>query len=422
MRVDTKSQSDPLRRRLRRLTAGERREEALAFVQRFHRESGLADEACRQRMRAVSASLARTGSYEHTPEELAFGARLAWRHHARCIGRLLWKSLEVIDCRTVTVPEQMAARLVDHLRLATGDGRIRSVISIFAPVRGDTLPAYIESPQLLQYAGYVDDQGRTLGDPHNVENTRIAISLGWRPPATRSPFDLLPVMIREPGGRRLLFELPRSAIREVDIVHPTLPALGELGLRWYAVPCVSSMILTIGGIDYPCAPFNGFYMGTEIASRNFADENRYHLLPRVAASLGAPEIEDTTSLWKDQALLELNRAVLYSFDRAGVTMIDHHTASEQYMEFVTREHAAGRVPSGDWAWIVPPQASSACPVFHLPMRDLNAVPNYYHSRASDGARLRPNHEDETRHRAVVLWDRIKRRVHNWRRVRDGLRQ
>lgn len=418
MRVDTKVRSDSLRRRLRRLGPGERIDEALAFVRRFHRENQLSDSARRTREAEVTRALRRTGHYEHTPEELAYGARLAWRHHARCIGRLFWKSLEVIDARHVSDPDAMAGRLMEHMAQAHGDGRIRSIITVFAPVRGDALPAYVESPQVVQYAGYVDAGGHRVGDPNQIEATRIAMSLGWRPPGEPGPFDVLPLVIREPAGRRLLYDVPRSVVHEVAITHPQYPALDALGLRWYTVPCVSGMVLTIGGIDYPCAPFNGFYMGTEIASRNLADENRYDLLPQVAAAIGDPPGGDGPPLWKDRALLELNRAVLHSFERDGVTMVDHHTASEQYMEFVRREQACGRVPSGDWSWVVPPQAAPACPVFHLPMRDLRAVPNFYHSRASDGAGLAPSHDDETRHRLRVRWERLRRRWWNWRRRYD----
>lgn len=38
----------------------------------------------------------------------------------------------------------------------------------------------------------------------------------------------------------------------------------------------------IGGITYPTAPFNGWYMVTEIAVRNFTDTYRYNLLEKVA--------------------------------------------------------------------------------------------------------------------------------------------
>jgi nitric-oxide synthase len=416
MRLDSKSSSDPMRRRLRRLSASERREEATAFVRMFYRENNLSDAARRTRESEVCRNLRRNGYYEHTPEELAFGARVAWRNHSRCIGRLFWKSLEVIDCRTVTDPDEMAARIADHMTLASGDGRIRSMITIFPAARDHKPQPYIESNQIIQYAGYANGPHETIGDPLNVESTRIAMSLGWRPQQSPGMFDILPFIIRQHGGRRLLYELPATAIREVAITHPDYPAIDDLGIRWYSVPCVSSMIASIGGIDYPCAPFNGFYMGTEIASRNLGDKNRYNLLPRVAAAIGVPP-SDPRSLWQDRSLLELNRAVLHSYAKAGVTIIDHHSASEQFVDFLHREQAAGRPPSADWSWIVPPQAASACPVFHTPMRDLHSVPNYYHSRASDGGELAPNYDDEQRGEGRQRWDRWTRRFRKWRRMR-----
>jgi nitric oxide synthase oxygenase domain/subunit len=48
-----------------------------------------------------------------------------------------------------------------------------------------------------------------------------------------------------------------------------------LHLKWYGVPIISNMDLKIGGITYPTAPFNGWYMVTEIAGKitncNFSD-------------------------------------------------------------------------------------------------------------------------------------------------------
>jgi nitric-oxide synthase len=410
--VDTKTASDPLRRRLRRLSGAERREEAVAFLRRFHAENGLPAAALRDRQREVIASLARHGHYDHTPEELGFGARLAWRNHARCIGRRLWKSLEVVDCRHVVAPDDMAGRIVDHMRSALGDGRIRSIITIFAPVRGDALPNIVESPQITRYAGYVA-QDRVIGDPDGVTATRNAIALGWRPPEEPGDFDLLPFIIREPGGRRRIYETPADAVREIPIVHPRFPGLGALGLRWYAVPCVSDMILTIGGVDYPCCPFNGYYLCTEIASRNLTDKRRYDLLERIADALGEPRRAE--ALWRDRALVAVNEAVLHSFRGAGVSVDDHHAASDDYVEFMRRERAEGREASGDWAWIVPPQASSACEVFHLAMRDMAMVPNFYRDRATDGAALAPNYDDEEHGRTWWRWLRWRRRLQRWRR-------
>jgi hypothetical protein len=57
------------------------------------------------------------------------------------------------------------------------------------------------------------------------------------------------------------------------------------------------------------------------------------------------------------------------------------------MEFFQKERSAGREPSAEWSWIVPPQASAVCPVYHLAMEDRHMVPNYYGSAATDGAKL-----------------------------------
>lgn len=414
MSIDTPTRSDPLRRRLRRLTRAEQIEEARAFVRQFHRESELPQADARVREAAVVRSLRRTGHYEHTPDELAFGARVAWRNHANCIGRLHWKALDVFDCRAVAAPDAIAARVAEHMRGAWNGGRIRSAISIFAPVMGERLPAYVESRQVAQYAGYLQPGGRVLGDPLNVEVTRTLLALGWSPPTPRSAFDLLPLLVRDAAGGRHFYALPDDALPEVALVHPSSPGFDALELRWYAVPCVCDMILTIGGIDYPCAPFNGHYMATEIASRDLVDENRYDALDRVGEALGLARADP---LWKDTALTELNRAVLHSFRGSGVTIVDHHVGSEQFIQFAQHERVCGRLPSANWTWITPPQAGAACPTFHLPMEDLADVPNYYRSRATDGVRLRVNHATEATSRARHRWRRLVRGVRAYLRRR-----
>ena len=52
----------------------------------------------------------------------------------------------------------------------------------------------------------------------------------------------------------------------------------ELNLKWFALPAVSSMMFDCGGLQFTAAPFNGWYMGTEIACRNFCDVQRYNLI------------------------------------------------------------------------------------------------------------------------------------------------
>jgi nitric-oxide synthase len=376
--------ANPLALRLRRLTAAERLAEAEDFIRQFHAETGHDEAACERRLAEVRRSLSTTGHYDHTADELAFGARVAWRNHARCIGRLFWKSLVVHDRREVEDPAEIAACCAEHLAGARAGGGIRSTITIFAPARAGRMPAHIESRQLVQYAGYLAEDGSVAGDPANIEATNEALALGWEPPSPRGRFDVLPLQIRDAEGRRHLFEYPEGVVEEIAISHPHAPAVAALGLRWYSVPAVSSMVLSIGGIDYPCAPFNGFYMASEIASRNFADATRYDMLAAAAEALG---IAAEGALWRDRVLTELNEAVLHSFRAAGATILDHHAASAQFMEFFQKERLAGREPSADWSWIVPPQSAAACPVYHLPMQDRHLVPNYYASGDADGAAL-----------------------------------
>ena len=72
--------------------------EAAEFLEtwRAHPEADPpSEEACELRLKEISNEVQTTGLYTHTARELEFGARLAWKHSNRCIGRHLWRSLEV---------------------------------------------------------------------------------------------------------------------------------------------------------------------------------------------------------------------------------------------------------------------------------------------------------------------------------------
>lgn len=325
------------------------------------------------RLSEIAEEIACTGSYTHSQEELEYGAQVAWRNSNRCIGRLFWKSLKVRDLRGLEQVEEVFEALKEHLQLATHGGKIRSFISIFKPQHPAGQSQFrIWNPQLIRYAAYETPQG-IIGDPAQLEFTRICQRLGWKGRGTA--FDVLPVVIQRNAEEPVLFELPASLVLEVPIVHPRHSWMAELGLKWHALPVISDMVLEIGGIYYPAAPFNGHYMLSEIATRNFGDESRYNLLPEIAQRLGL----DTTrhrSLWKDHALLVLNEAVLHSFHSQGVTIVDHHTAAEQFMHFVATEAKAGRKVTADWAWIVPPTAGSTMSLFHRSWDNTVHSPNY----------------------------------------------
>lgn len=56
------------------------------------------------------------------------------------------------------------------------------------------------------------------------------------------------------------------------------PKFNELGLKWFCVPAVSNMKFDCGGLEFTASPFNGWYMSTEIACRDFCDKQRYNLI------------------------------------------------------------------------------------------------------------------------------------------------
>jgi Nitric oxide synthase, oxygenase domain len=338
------------------------KEEALDFLELFYSESG-AEKPFEQRLREVYAEIDETGSYTQTLEELTFGARVAWRNADRCIGRLYWKSLHVRDFRHVRRPAEVAEGCISHLRECTRGGRIRSTITIFAPDRPGEPGPRIHNDQLIRYAGHRTPTGEIRGDGRYADFTDRVVAMGWKRPDPPGRFDILPLLISVGYGEPELFTIPKEVVLEVPLEHPEHPWFAELKLRWHAVPAISNMPLVIGGITYPCAPFNGWYMGTEIGARNLIDRDRYDLLPVIGKRLGLDMSSDRT-LWRDRAMVEVVRAVQHSFDKAGVTMTDHHTESQRFLTHVAKEEKAGRRCPANWSWIVPPVSGGLTPVYH----------------------------------------------------------
>lgn len=357
-------------------------EEARAYLVQFFRDKG-APKAFAARFAQVSSEIERTGTYVQSYDELSFGAKLAWRNATRCIGRLFWNGLMVRDMRHVTTEDEMLAALVEHIDLATNGGNLRALMTVFPPAGPDGKGPRIWNGQLLRYAGYRAIDGSITGDPMNADLTDQAFKLGWKG-GPRTRFDLLPLIVQFPGRAPKWMEIPRRVVREVPISHPEYPWFKTLGLKWYALPAVSDVLFDVGGVKYTAAPFNGWYMATEIGGRNFSDPQRYNLLPVVAEKLGL-DTRRASTLWKDRAQVELVRAVCHSFDRAGVKLVDHHTAADDFVQFIDMENAAGRCVHMRWSWITPPVGGSTTPVFHLDEEhypDVSLKPNFsYQPRA-----------------------------------------
>ncbi|WP_430286466.1 nitric oxide synthase oxygenase [Sporosarcina gallistercoris] len=349
-------------------------QKAVDFIGRCYEELGLPADQQQQRLQDIEKEIIESGTYTHTLAELSHGAKMAWRNSNRCIGRLLWETLEVFDRRDVTTADGAFEALQDHIRYATNGGDIRSAITVFPPRKAGKDPIRMWNHQLIRYAGYEMD-GSIIGDSANVSMTKKCETLGWQ--GAHTSFDVLPIVIQEHGQPEQLYIIPDGLVKEVSISHPEIPGIETLGIKWHAVPIISDMLLEIGGIDYPMAPFNGWYMGTEIGARNLADEDRYNFLPAIAKQMGL-STNSNRSLWIDKALVELNIAVLHSYHQAGVTLVDHHTAAKQFKAFEKKENNAGRPVTGNWTWLIPPVSPATTHIFHKPYQNDIVTPNFFH--------------------------------------------
>jgi nitric-oxide synthase len=352
-------------------------EQAQEFLQQYYSESNLS--GLEKRLDQVQVEILQTGTYRLTEKELSFGAKLAWRNSNRCMGRLFWKTLKVRDRRSLGSAAEVFADAIAHLKSATHGGKIRSTLSVYATAEEGDAGFRIFNKQLIRFAGYTLPNGEILGDPDSVSFTHYCTSLGWE--GKKTAFDLLPLVIQKEGEPAQWFAIPEEQVLRVNLTHPDYSWFEELKLQWYAVPVISDMRLEIGGISFPCAPFNGWYMLTEIAARNLGDAQRYNLLPVLAKKLNL-DTRQLKTLWKDKAMLVLQEAVLHSFQAQGVTLVDHHTASEQFLEFCKQEEAKGRSVQADWAWIVPPAAASTLGVFHQEWENEILSPNFYYQPAA----------------------------------------
>ncbi|EPE61167.1 nitric oxide synthase oxygenase [Exiguobacterium sp. S17] len=319
-----------------------------------------------ERLREIETEIERTGTYTLTTDELASGAKLAWRNSNRCIGRLFWQTLAVHDARDAETFDDVFAAIIAHLRYATNGGKIRSTMTV--------LPNHFQilNTQLIRYAAYETTDG-IVGDPLSLSMTKQAMRFGWVGAGTA--FDILPLLVTD-GNEIRMYELPADAVLEVDIRHDDVELFGGRDVKWHAVPAIADMELEIGGHRFTSVPFNGWYMETEIGARNLADVERYNLLPLVGASLGLDTTKERT-LWRDRALVELNVAVLQSFERAGVTIVDHHTAAKQFKRFEKNELDAGRDVTGQWSWLIPPLSPASTHVFHRHYDDKIVTPNLF---------------------------------------------
>ncbi|XP_016091338.1 nitric oxide synthase, inducible-like [Sinocyclocheilus grahami] len=350
--------------------------QASDFIDQYYKSFKIPNQTEHQaRIDRVTLEITLTGSYTLTTDELAFGAKHAWRNAPRCIGRIQWANLQLFDARQCKTAKDMFNALCTHLNYATNGGNLRSAITVF-PKRTDGEHDFrVWNSQLIKYAGYQMEDGSVIGDPAGVEFTQVCIHLGWKPKYGR--FDVLPLVLQANGEDPEVFDIPPELILEVPIEHPEYEWFKDLNLKWYAIPAVASMLMEIGGLEFTACPFNGWYMGTEIGVRDFCDSQRYNVLERVGQLMGL-ETRKLSSLWKDQALVAINVAVIHSYQKNKVTITDHHSASESFMQHLETEvRQRGGCPA-DWVWLVPPMSGSLTPVYHQEMLNYILSPFFYY--------------------------------------------
>ncbi|NXA50878.1 NOS2 protein, partial [Nothocercus julius] len=350
--------------------------QAIEFVKLYYSSfKDLKIEEHLARLETVAKEIEKTGTYHLTKDELVFATKQAWRNAPRCIGRIQWSNLQVFDARDCKTAKEMFEHICRHIQYATNNGNIRSAITVF-PQRTDGKHDFrVWNSQLIRYAGYQMPDGSIIGDPASVEFTQLCIELGWKPKYGR--FDVVPLILQANGQDPEIFEFPPEIILEVPMEHPKYEWFKELDLKWYALPAVANMLLEVGGLEFTACPFNGWYMGTEIGVRDFCDVQRYNILKEVGRRMGL-ETNKLSSLWKDRAVVEINVAVLHSFQKQNVTIMDHHSAAESFMKYMQNEYRVRGGCPADWVWLVPPMSGSITPVFHQEMLNYVLTPFFYY--------------------------------------------
>ena len=173
--------------------------DAERFIISFHRDTPALGSPV-GRLREVRRELRSTGTYQHTTGRTVYAARVAWRNSSRCIGRLYWRSLRVRDLRRVTSAPEIAAETIAHLRQATNGGRIRPVISVFAPDTparpGPRILCAQRSVRRLRGRWRHDYRGPGQCQAHPARPVARLAAASDQP----RPFDVLPLMIRAAGG------------------------------------------------------------------------------------------------------------------------------------------------------------------------------------------------------------------------------
>ncbi|KAL4440247.1 hypothetical protein ABPG75_003248 [Micractinium tetrahymenae] len=357
--------------------------EALEYQDLYHKDKGSPPGAKEARVAEILAEIEASGTYTHTFDELQHGARCAWRNAPKCSNRKFWEELQLVDGRAARTPQDMFDACLEVLERATLSCVTTANIAVFwAQTPGTADGPRVWNNQLIRYAGFKQPDDSVVGDPAEADFTDLVQQrFGWSPPAGADPrFTLLPVLLQaHPDQAPELFTLPPQYVISVPIRHPDNEGISALNLQWYAVPAVSCLELSVGGLTYTACPFNGWYADTEIV-RNITDESRLNMCRPVAAALGL-DTKSESSMWRDRAIVEVDVAVMYSFREAGMGMVDHTTLMQQFWRWYNRELVRRGYSPGNWKWIITPVSPTAtkCYLQLNKMIEYTLKPGYWYA-------------------------------------------
>ena len=348
-------------------------QEAKQYLTTYHNDKKTPKDEYNVRLKEIEDEIKTKQSATYTTDELRYGTQLAWRNAARCINRLYWQTLEITDRRDVKTNDAMFDAVCHHIRSSFNGGKLLATVLV--------LPqnARLWSSQYLRFACYEQTDGTLLGDPANRELTRIAMKIGWSKPETeRTEWDVLPVIVQcNPEEDPSWYELPVDCRPIVELSHPDPKyeqATRQLGLQWFAQPFVADKAIEIGGVVFKCVPFSGWFMETEIG-RDLCDVQRYNSIPKLAQIMDLDvTLAASSQLNIDRIYVEVNAAVLHSFQQAQVSIVDHHTAAAGFQKFLKEDTVARGNTPADWVWIVPPISSGMSPAFHQEMMNYLVKP------------------------------------------------
>jgi nitric-oxide synthase len=249
----------------------------------------------KERQAEVLAELREKKTYNLTSDELRWGARMAWRNAPRCPARVIWKKLHVFDQRHIDNTDDMFKAIMEHLDFSNNGGNIRPAITLFRQRLPGEKDLRVWNGLITGFAAYEQEDGSIIGDPSSLGLTKFCQKLGWK--GKGGMFDFLPMLLSGTDGIPHYYEIPEKYLMRVKIQHPTNTGINSMNLEWFGLPGVSSMMFESGGIQFPAAPFAGWYQGSEVASRDLLDPQRYNLLEPLGLAMGLDMSSNTTVVW-----------------------------------------------------------------------------------------------------------------------------